>query len=324
MRKNEGDGDEDAAAPSIASDVLRSLIMVVTEAMTTAIANTTVPVPVTSKNITYYFATKPYDDKSFETKTKEGNYRWHLTTKTAKVWKKDGISSTFKHADKILDLLKDRLVQFWLDNIMNIPTSGTGAVHATPRTIVGVDHRNTYVRYYINTLSSYHQLSLDQVRAFYCVLWATKRPPSPSPPTWILTALTQTRPETSALWIDTRYASDSSVEPSTSSWKIMSPGQATTHFSPRRASSYTHMTAMGGISHVTRPSSWWRFKSWSPSWSSITDLERGKWRGSDHKTVQKQRPHLPHEDAGDAKRDWFPPKGKYQVRRATVFNTHLR
>ena len=54
-----------------------------------------------------------------------------------------------------------------MDNIMNTPTSGIGAFHPTPQKIVGMDHWNADVRYYIYILPSYHQMSLDQVRAFY-------------------------------------------------------------------------------------------------------------------------------------------------------------
>ena len=106
--------------------------MAVTQAMTTAITNALVLVPVTPKNITYSSAINPYDNEFFETKMKKGKYRWHLTTKTAKGWKKDGISATTKHANKILDILKDHSVQFGLENITSIPTYGTGSVHATP------------------------------------------------------------------------------------------------------------------------------------------------------------------------------------------------
>ena len=56
--------------------------------------------------------------------------------------KKYRISATVEHANTILDLFKDRSVQFGLNNIMNIPTSGTGEVEAAPQTIVGVDHWN--------------------------------------------------------------------------------------------------------------------------------------------------------------------------------------
>ena len=110
-----------------------SLVTAVTQAMMTAIANAAVPVPVTPKIITYYSDIDPYDDESFGTNMKEGNYQWHLTTKTVGGWKKDGIYATVEHADKILELFKDRSVQFGLDNIMNILTSGTVAVHSTPQ-----------------------------------------------------------------------------------------------------------------------------------------------------------------------------------------------
>ena len=48
---------------------------------------------------------------------------------------------------------------------MNISTSVTGTFHATPQNIVRVNHLNADVRYYINILMPYHQLSLDQVCA---------------------------------------------------------------------------------------------------------------------------------------------------------------
>ena len=163
---NQGDRYKDAAAPSVASNFHRSLVTAVTKAMTTAIANATVPVPVIPNTITYSSVINLYDNESFETKTKEGNYRRHLTTKTAEWWKRDGISATVENAKKTLDLFKDSSVQFGLENMTNIPTSGKGYVHATPRTIFVVDCWNADVRDYINILKSYHQISLDQVRAF--------------------------------------------------------------------------------------------------------------------------------------------------------------
>ena len=165
-RINQGNRDKYAAAPVISSNILRILVTDVTQVMRTDISKATVPVPVNPKTITYSFVVDPCDNESFETKIKEGKYRWHFTTKKSEGWKKDGISATVKHANKVLDLFKERSVQFELDNIMNILTSGTGAVHSTPQTIVGMDHWNAYVRDYINILTSYHHMSLDQVRAF--------------------------------------------------------------------------------------------------------------------------------------------------------------
>ena len=83
---NQGEGDEDVASPAISSDVFRILVTAVTQAMKTFIANATAPVPVTPKTITYSSTIDPYNNNSFETKTKEGKYRWLLTTKTSEGW----------------------------------------------------------------------------------------------------------------------------------------------------------------------------------------------------------------------------------------------
>ena len=81
--RNQVNVDKDAAAPAIASDVLRSLVTAVTQAMTTATANAMVPVPVTPKTITYFSTIYQYNDESFGTKIKDGKNRWHLTTNIA-------------------------------------------------------------------------------------------------------------------------------------------------------------------------------------------------------------------------------------------------
>ena len=145
--------DKDVADPAISYDVLRILTTAVTKAITTAITNEMVPVAATPNNITYSSVINLPNNESFETKTKEGNYQWHLITKTSEGWKNYGISATINHADNILDLFKDCSVQFGLDNIMNIPTSGTGAVDAAQRTVVGLDHCNAGCRYYIWNVS---------------------------------------------------------------------------------------------------------------------------------------------------------------------------
>ena len=161
LRRQQNDIDEEAAAPYIASDVLRSLVMAVAKSMTPAIANATVLVASTPKTISYSSAIDPYDGKSFEMKMKEGKYWWHLITKTAEGWKKDGISVTMENSDKILDLFKDRFIQFGMENIMNIPTSRMLELDAAPETIAGIDHWNSDVRYYINIHMPYPQMSLD-------------------------------------------------------------------------------------------------------------------------------------------------------------------
>ena len=131
-RRNKFNGDKDATDLSITYNVLRSLVTDVTQVMATAISNVMVPVRVRPKTITYSSSVDLYDEDSFEMKTKEGKYRWHLTTKTSEGWKKDFISATVNHSNKILDLFNDCSVQFGLGNIINIPRSRIGTFHATP------------------------------------------------------------------------------------------------------------------------------------------------------------------------------------------------
>jgi len=137
-----------------------------TKAMKTEITNASETAVNKRDKPVYSTAIDPYDDESFETTSKEGKYRWHLITKTTEGWKKESTAATVDHADKVLDLFKDRAVQFGLDNIMNVPTSGTGKVEDNPRLILGKDQWNAELGTYINVLTSYHQLTLDQVRAF--------------------------------------------------------------------------------------------------------------------------------------------------------------
>ena len=175
--ENEDDADDDDVEmhqtiknilepPSVDPRAVKAMMMAMTKAMTTAITNASLAAANKRDKPVYSTALDPYDDESFETTTKEGKYRWHLVTKTTEGWKKESTSATVDHADKVLDLFKDRAVQFGLDNIMNVPTSGTGKVENNPRLILGKDQWNAELGTYINVLTSYHQLTLDQVRAF--------------------------------------------------------------------------------------------------------------------------------------------------------------
>ena len=72
LRRNQVDGNKDAADPAISSDVFRSLVMAITQAMITAITNAMFTVPVTPKTITDSSDIYLYEEELFETKTKEG------------------------------------------------------------------------------------------------------------------------------------------------------------------------------------------------------------------------------------------------------------
>ena len=65
-----------------------------------------------------------------------------------------------------MDLFKDRKVQFGLDSICTVPTSGTGNTYPYPRTITGVEYQYTDLLDPFELLKDIHTLTLDHVRAF--------------------------------------------------------------------------------------------------------------------------------------------------------------
>ena len=83
--------------------------------------------------------------------TKEGNYQWYIVTKPEPGWSL--IALTVENADKLMDLFKYRTIQFGLNSIMKIMTTGTVAFKTSAQTIVEVDQWNANLRYYKNLLT---------------------------------------------------------------------------------------------------------------------------------------------------------------------------
>ena len=86
-------------------------------------------------------------------------------------------------ADKLMDLFKDCNVQFVLDRIIDILTTGTGVVRTAARTIFGINHWNANLSDYKNLLSLFYWMILDQVRAFSGWFMGANRPPLSHPQT---------------------------------------------------------------------------------------------------------------------------------------------
>ena len=74
------------------------------------------------------------------------------------------LSLTTDNSEAIADLFKDRDGQFGFDPIINVPSSGIGAVEANPRIVAGVDYCNIYLDNTINILKEPHKLTLKMVR----------------------------------------------------------------------------------------------------------------------------------------------------------------
>ena len=121
-KDNDKDGDDDANVMAFIDPIIfASLVTALTGAITTTASNTTATRPVSVKAKKYSSAIYPYDSKLMDTSTKEGKYQFYIATNPEHGWSLIGV--TVEKADKLMDLSKDRTVQFNLDRIMKIPTA---------------------------------------------------------------------------------------------------------------------------------------------------------------------------------------------------------
>ena len=144
--------------------ILATLVTALTVAITTAFSNVAASQPVLVKSKTHSSVIDTYDSNLMDLRTNEGKYQCYIVTKPEPGW--TIIAVTVKNADKLMGLLKYRIVQFGLNGIMKIQTAGNGEVETAARTIFGVDHWNTNLGCYKNFLPQFHCPTLDQVRAF--------------------------------------------------------------------------------------------------------------------------------------------------------------
>ena len=87
-----------------------------------------------------------------------------MVTAREEGWKP--LSLTTDKSEAIADLFKDRAGQFGIDLIINVPSSGTGAVEVNPRIVAGVDCCNMDIDNTINILKEPHKLTLKTVREY--------------------------------------------------------------------------------------------------------------------------------------------------------------
>jgi hypothetical protein len=168
-----GNAEPDAAAApdvgGVPAAAFGALVAALTNAITAAVnAATAAPIPAAAdaatKKSKISTAINPYDTESMNLSTKEGKHHWQMVTQKEDGWKP--VSLTTENSEVLADLFKDRAGQFGLDPIINVPTSGTGALEAAPRSIEGKEYHNVNLKDYINILKEPHKLTLDDVRKF--------------------------------------------------------------------------------------------------------------------------------------------------------------
>ena len=87
-----------------------------------------------------------------------------MVTAREEGWKP--LSLTTDNSEAISDLFKERAGQFGFDPIINVPSSGAGAVEANPRVVAGIDYCNIYLDNTIIILKEPHKLTLKTVREY--------------------------------------------------------------------------------------------------------------------------------------------------------------
>ena len=216
-RRHQNDVNEDSAAPAISSDVLRSLVMSVTKLMTTAISNTNsqslprprpshIPPPSTRKTMNFSrqrwskgiiggisSPRRPKGGKSKESPPAPSMstifWAYSRIVPSSLDWKTSW-TSWLPERDQSTPLHK-----LFLGWITGMRTWGTKLISSRPTT----------------------RFPLTKSAPYTGGLWAKKRPPLPSPPTWSSMTSIRMRLITLASWINTIFVSGSLSGPLISS-----------------------------------------------------------------------------------------------------------
>ena len=139
--------DSAAAFTGIMQPFMASMTAAIATAITTAYMNAaniaaaeatavrTVPKAVVSISLSI----DPFENLSTDMNTREGKELWYKVTRIPVAWPKAGVDVTLANAEALQDLIRDKVTSYSLDRIMEIPTTGTGAVESAPKTIGGND-----------------------------------------------------------------------------------------------------------------------------------------------------------------------------------------
>ena len=176
-RGEDGNDDESSVASSAAGSApvqgnvsfdpasIQNLSTAISSAIASALANALGAIPALTATMTKHStAIDPYGTTSLNVAAKDGQYQWAVMVKMMDGWKLKSVS--VQHADKIMDLLKDRETQFRLDLLTSVPTAGTGTAAPVLRSIGGEDFNAVDLKTHRRLLVDIHWLTLDHVKAF--------------------------------------------------------------------------------------------------------------------------------------------------------------
>ena len=70
------------------------------------------------------------------------------------------------NAERLQDLIHDKVTSYGLHRSMEIPTTGTGAVKTNPKSIGGKDYANANFGDFVSFLDKIHQVTLEDVQKY--------------------------------------------------------------------------------------------------------------------------------------------------------------
>ena len=82
----------------------------------------------------------PFDNLSTDMNTREGKALWYTITRMPGAWPKAGVAVTVANTEALQDLIRYKVASYGLDRSMYIPTTGTGEVESSPKTIGGQNY----------------------------------------------------------------------------------------------------------------------------------------------------------------------------------------
>ena len=184
---DEDDGEDDAAAGEPAPAIsfppgfVEALATAISQAIAAGIATAAPSLSGAPAARKISAAISPYHTETIDLDTKEGKNHWQMVTAKEEGWKP--LPLTTDSAEAFANLFKDRAAQFGLDPILDVPTKGSGAPHANPRVVAGVEYWNADLTDPVNIITENHNVSIEQVQNFSAWIMsgesATLGPPDP-------------------------------------------------------------------------------------------------------------------------------------------------
>ena len=80
-------------------------------------------------------------------------------------WPKAGVAVIVANTEALQNLIWDKVASYGLDRLMDIPTTGAGAVESAPEMIGSKDYANANLGNFVSFLDKIHQVTLVDVQS---------------------------------------------------------------------------------------------------------------------------------------------------------------